>query len=65
MVPTYRQRFEKAEAEYVEAKLEMHKTADVKEQLTEHLMVGNSASFHRLLSVSCRLQTGGDSRVFV
>eukprot|EP00045_Choanoeca_perplexa_P018426 m.291443 g.291443 ORF g.291443 m.291443 type:complete len:313 (+) comp17816_c0_seq6:6785-7723(+) len=34
-----RQRFDRAEAEYVQAKLEMHKASDVKEQLTEHLML--------------------------
>ncbi|XP_066548275.1 RAB6-interacting golgin isoform X2 [Amia ocellicauda] len=32
-----RKRFEKAEAEYVAAKLDLHKKTDVKEQLTEHL----------------------------
>ncbi|RXM28358.1 RAB6-interacting golgin [Acipenser ruthenus] len=32
-----RKRFEKAEVEYVSAKLDLHKKMDVKEQLTEHL----------------------------
>ncbi|XP_010870803.1 RAB6-interacting golgin isoform X3 [Esox lucius] len=32
-----RKRYEKAEAEYVTAKLDLHKKTDVKEQLTEHL----------------------------
>ncbi|MBN3276593.1 GORAB protein, partial [Polyodon spathula] len=32
-----RKRFEKAEVEYVSAKLDLHKKVDVKEQLTEHL----------------------------
>ncbi|KAM9357704.1 RAB6-interacting golgin [Symphorus nematophorus] len=32
-----RKRYEKAEAEYVTAKLELHKKTEVKEQLTEHL----------------------------
>ncbi|XP_037106491.1 RAB6-interacting golgin isoform X2 [Syngnathus acus] len=34
---TARKRYEKAEAEYVMAKLDLHKKTDVKEQLTEHL----------------------------
>lgn len=32
-----RKRFEKAEAEYVSAKLDLHRKTEVKEQLTEHL----------------------------
>ncbi|XP_028667198.1 RAB6-interacting golgin [Erpetoichthys calabaricus] len=32
-----RKRYEKAEAEYVTSKLELHKKCDIKEQLTEHL----------------------------
>lgn len=32
-----RKRYEKAEAEYVTAKLDLHKKTEVKEQLTEHL----------------------------
>ncbi|XP_071384830.1 RAB6-interacting golgin isoform X3 [Centroberyx affinis] len=32
-----RKRYEKAEAEYVTAKLDLHRKTDVKEQLTEHL----------------------------
>ncbi|XP_008404640.1 RAB6-interacting golgin [Poecilia reticulata] len=32
-----RKRYEKAEAEYVAAKLDLHRKTDVKEQLTEHL----------------------------
>ncbi|KAJ8277969.1 hypothetical protein GJAV_G00082250 [Gymnothorax javanicus] len=32
-----RKRYEKAEAEFVSAKLDLHKKAEVKEQLTEHL----------------------------
>ncbi|XP_064188165.1 RAB6-interacting golgin isoform X1 [Anguilla rostrata] len=32
-----RKRYEKAEAEYVSAKLDLHKKTEVKEQLTEHL----------------------------
>lgn len=32
-----RKRYEKAEAEYVAAKLDLHRKAEVKEQLTEHL----------------------------
>lgn len=32
-----RKRYEKAEAEYVTAKLELHHKTEVKEQLTEHL----------------------------
>ncbi|KAM6962437.1 RAB6-interacting golgin [Aplochiton taeniatus] len=32
-----RKRYEKAEAEYVTAKLDLHKKTDIKEQLTEHL----------------------------
>lgn len=32
-----RKRYEKAEAEYVTAKVDLHKKTDVKEQLTEHL----------------------------
>lgn len=35
--PLPRKRLEKAEAEYVAAKLDLHKKAEVKEQLTEHL----------------------------
>ncbi|XP_077439281.1 RAB6-interacting golgin isoform X2 [Vanacampus margaritifer] len=34
---TARKRYDKAEAEYVMAKLDLHKKTDVKEQLTEHL----------------------------
>ncbi|KAL1022824.1 hypothetical protein UPYG_G00032840 [Umbra pygmaea] len=34
---TARKRYEKAEAEYVSAKLDLHKKTDTKEQLTEHL----------------------------
>lgn len=36
-VIVYRKRFEKAEAEYVAAKLDLHRKTEVKEQLTEHL----------------------------
>lgn len=32
-----RKRYEKAEAEYVSAKLDLHRKTEVKEQLTEHL----------------------------
>lgn len=32
-----RKRYEKAEAEYVTAKMDLHKKTDIKEQLTEHL----------------------------
>ncbi|KAG7487568.1 hypothetical protein MATL_G00025000 [Megalops atlanticus] len=34
---TARKRYDKAEAEYVSAKLDLHKKTEVKEQLTEHL----------------------------
>lgn len=34
---SFRKRLEKAEAEYVAAKLDLHKKTEVKEQLTEHL----------------------------
>lgn len=36
-VIVYRKRFEKAEAEYVAAKMDLHKKTEAKEQLTEHL----------------------------
>ena len=34
-----RRRYDKAEAEYIEAKTHMHKRRDLKDQLTEHLML--------------------------
>lgn len=33
----FRKRYEKAESEYVTAKLDLHKKTEIKEQLTEHL----------------------------
>lgn len=37
MLFSFRKRLEKAEAEYVAAKLDLHKKTETKEQLTEHL----------------------------
>lgn len=36
-----RQKFDRAEKEYVQAKLDLQKAQDLKEQLTEHLMVSS------------------------
>lgn len=62
-----RKRYEKAEAEYVAAKLDLHRKTDVKEQLTEHLCAiiqqNELRKAHKLEELMQELQlqaTGGE-----